>query len=159
MISKQSWDENNISKNQFTVSYELLTLLQWLASQEEGSLKKMIQHALGHGLKHKLQQPSNFNEHNLADTIQYSIVEFFALLEALLLESIDEQTVQNAIEYKLMPAIDRIDPNVCDDETIRISVEKATAKLGDNHNSAHAQELLFKELLKQWRPTKKAVKH
>jgi len=159
MISKQSWDEHNVSKNQFTISHELLTLLQWLASQEENALKKIIQHALTHGLKQKLHQSTAATENNLADTIQYSIVEFFSLLEALLLESIDEQTVQNAIEHKLMPAIDRIDPNVCDDETIRISIEKATAKLGDGQGKGDAQELLFKELLKQWRPSKKVIKH
>jgi hypothetical protein len=158
MISKQSWDDRIASKNQFTVSYELLALLQWLACQEESNLKKIIQHALAHGLKQKLQQQVPTSEQNLADTIQYSIVEFFALLEALLLESIDEQTVQNAIEHKLMPAIDRIDPSTCDDETIRVSIEKTTAKLASNQQ-ANAKELLFKELLKQWRPPKKIVKH
>ena len=52
-----------------------------------------------------------------------------------------------------MPTIDHIDSTICDDATVRSSVEKATAK-SEQHPKANAQELLFKELLKRWKPSK-----
>lgn len=158
MVHKRLVDETATSKNQCTVSFELLTLLQWLAAHEEPMLKKIINHALHSGLNQHLHNKTELSQQALTETIQYSIVEFFALLETLLLEALDEQTVHNAIEHKLMPAIDRIDISTCDNDTIRMSVEKTTAHLSKDQR-VNAQEMLFKELLKQWRPTKKAIKH
>jgi hypothetical protein len=89
----------------------------------------------------------------MIEEIQHSIIEFFSMLETLLLESMKEQAVQKAVEKNLMPTIDHIDSTICDDATVRSSVEKATAK-SELQPKANAQELLFKELLKRWKPSK-----
>jgi hypothetical protein len=157
MVTKRLLNTTTNSKNQFTISYELLTLLQWLATHEEGPLKKIVKQSLQAGLHSRLRQQTS-TDSNLADTIQFSIVEFFALLEALLLETVDEMALQDAIQHNLLPAIDRIDASACDDETLRVSIEKTTAKLARGQQ-INAQEQLFREILKQWRPHKKAIKH
>lgn len=146
------------SNNQFVISYELLALLQWLVEHDAERLKKIIARALGSGLKKDIQSyKSHYSSDNHTnEDIQHSIVEFFGLLEALLLETINEHAMQDAIEKNLMPAIDQLDSTLCDDATIRSSVEKATVKLNKSPQD-NPQDVLFKELLKCWKPHNKKV--
>jgi hypothetical protein len=151
-------DSMNSHNSQFVISYELLALLQWLVEHDAERLKKIIARALGSGLKKDIQ---NYKAHFSADNhtnedIQHSIVEFFGLLEALLLETMNEHAMQDAVEKNLMPAIDQLDSTICDDATIRTSVEKATTKLNKSPHD-NPQEVLFKELLKRWKPQNKKV--
>ncbi|MFT6765711.1 MAG: hypothetical protein ACJAZS_000596 [Alteromonas naphthalenivorans] len=146
-----------VNDNQLTVSYELLYLIQWLLENESDGLKKLIGQALHNGLKHDLQEAVNSDLKN-TDDIQYSIVDFLALMEGLLHESISEQNMQRILEKKLMPAIDNIDSKECDKATVDFSVEKATFKLESNPEE-NPQDILFQELLKCWKPTKKTITH
>ncbi len=50
-------------------------------------------------------------------------------MEGLSAESINERAVKIVMEKSLMPTIDQIDSTVCDDATVRFSIEKATNKL------------------------------
>ena len=146
-----------VNDNQLTVSYELLYLVQWLLENESGELKKLINQALENGLKQDLQTAVN-SELKSAEDIQYSIVDFLALLETLLHENISEQNMKRIMEKKLMPAIDNIDSKECDKATVDFSVEKATSKIESNPEE-NPQDILFQELLKCWKPTKKTVTH
>jgi hypothetical protein len=146
-----------VNDNQLTVSYELLYLIQWLLENESDGLKKLIDQALHNGLKHDLQVATNSDLQNTED-VQYSIVDFLALLETLLHESISEQNMQRIMEKKLMPAIDNIDSKECDKATVDFSVEKATSKIESNPEQ-NPQDILFQELLKCWKPTKKTISH
>ncbi|MFI5333302.1 MAG: hypothetical protein ACHQVS_04340 [Candidatus Babeliales bacterium] len=145
------------SHNQFVISYELLALLQWLVEHDAERLKKIIARALQNGLKKDIQ---NFKVYaadaQSNEDIQHNIVEFFGLLEALLVETMNEHAMQDAVEKNLMPAIDQLDSTICDDATIRSSVEKATLKL-DKSPQDNPQEVLFKEILKRWKPQNKKV--
>lgn len=146
-----------INDNQLTVSYELLYLMQWLLEHEPAQLKKLIVQALRTGLKENIQSTESAELRN-TDDIQYSIVDFLALLETLLHEAINEENMKRIMEKKLMPAIDQIDNQECDQATVDFSVEKASSKL-ENNPQANPQEVLFKELLKCWKPTKKTIAH
>lgn len=151
--------ENN---NQVILSYELLALLSWMIQNEAPLLKQMITKALSGGLNTSLDHASgsaHFAPIKTAEDAHDGIVEFFGSLEAIMLEVISEQTLQTALEKNLMPAIDQIDAAVCDDATVRNSVAKATSSL-KNRPTDNPQEVLFKELLRQWKPApKKKVVH
>lgn len=140
-----------MDNNQCTLSYELLIVLQWLVDNEAPRLKKMLQKGLASGLQEKLQHHTAAQN---VDEMHDSIIEFFGLLETLLIESTNEKTMQQALEKNLMPAIDQIDASVCDNATVRFSVEKATSKNGLKHGES-AQEALFRELLRNWKPHNK----
>lgn len=144
------------AKGQLTLSHELLALIQWLVEHDAERLKKIIARATDKGLKERIShQTRNANAQALEEA-QHSIMDFFALLEVLLAESLHENTVQQALEKNLMPALEHIDSTQCDDATVRSSVAKATSKLQSNEQ-ANPQEVLFQELLKQWKPSKKAM--
>lgn len=146
------------SQGQFTLSYELLCLMQWLLEHEQEKLKKIILKSLDSGLKEELQQLedqtlANAHDPQVSEDMQYAVVEFFGLLETLLAECLNEQMVKRALERNLMPAIEQIDTTLCDDATVKDSIEKATHKIELNPGE-NPKELLCRELIKRWRPLK-----
>jgi len=143
---------------QFVLSYELLALLRWLVDHDSDKLKKIISKSLKSGLQSTLHKLDQTEDAEVLNEIQHSITDFLHLLEALLAEAISEQVKEKARQQKLLPAVDQIDTNQCDNNTVRFSLEKATSSLVDNPN-ANAKELLFKELLKRWKPIDKNIKN
>jgi len=151
-------DENKISPvetDQFVISHELLCLLRWLIENDADRIKRVISRALGHGLREKLNNLQRVNDEHALDEAQLNILEFFALLEILLAESLEEHAVKNAVEKGLMPAIEHIDPSVCANEIVHYGLERANAKMARKLNGEKPQDILLKEILKNWKPTKK----
>jgi len=143
MNNPNSFDRDN---NQFVVSPELLQLLQWLFENEQPALKKLVAQSLQRGLQ--------LNPQESPAELQQSVVDFFALLDTLLYEVLQEQDVKKIMERHLLPAIDHIDSTACDTATLAMSVEKTTASCQE-HPHQNPKEILCKELLKRWKPSKK----
>jgi hypothetical protein len=155
-MDNNSYHSSN-ADSQFVLSYELICLLQWLMDHDADKLKKMIDKALNSGLKTKLQKESaQLQQIGNLDEIQENIIEFFGLMEVLLVESLHDQAVKKALENNLMPSIDQIDSTVCDTATVRSCVERATSTM-ENNPQESPKELLFKELLRQWKPGKESA--
>ncbi len=143
-------------ENQCELSYELLYLLKWLVENESPTLKKMITRSIHNGLREELSNSHRLLNSMDSEAIQNSIVDFLDLLDLLLHETLSERSMIKALEQNLMPAINQIDSHVCDKATVQCSLEKATHHLED-HPNANAKELLFKEILKRWKPRKKKM--
>lgn len=142
------------SSSQFALSYELLHLLQWLTRNDADKLKKIIAKAIAQGLHEEIQKTDNMSDSSLLQDMHHSMIDFFELLDELLFDAMAERTEKKAREKNLLPTIDLIDSTFCDNETVRSSIEKTTKKL-DHHPTINAQEQLFKELLKKWKPVGK----
>jgi len=142
------------SNSQFALSYELLNLLQWLGNNDVDKLKKIITKAVAHGLHDEIQKMNTLSDPNLLEDMHHGIIDFFGLLDTLLFEAINDHVKQKAREKNLLPAIDHFDSSLLDDETVRFSVETTTKKL-DLHPHINPKELLFKEVLKKWKPLNK----
>jgi hypothetical protein len=138
---------------QITLSYELLQLLAWLTQNEPDKLKKLVKYAYKNGLKEEIAYTRRSKDVSLADTMQYTLVDFLNLFELLLQEIAEENTLQKVVEKKLLPALDHIDSTACDMATVQTSLEKATSKI-EAHPQINPEELLFQELLRSWKPKK-----
>ncbi len=150
---------NSEKKNgQFVLSYELLTLLRLLADHDDDKLKKIIGKALNSGLQEEMHKIDSLDEMALLDSVHNGITDFLELMESLLLEVTSEHIKQKAKYQNLLPAVDQIDTTICDDTTVRFSLEKATSRMESNPE-ANPKEMLFKELLKRWKPSDKNVKN
>lgn len=135
--------------DQLVISYELLALFRWLVEQEEEGLKQFIENALARGLKTDLEKIKRLDLQDM-EVMKHTIEDFFGLLEALLAETMDEQTVQKAEDVNLKTSLDQIDTHEYDTQTVISSIEKVTSE-----EAANPKELLFKELLHRWKPNKK----
>lgn len=140
---------------QLTLSYELLYLLQWIIENEQETLKVFIQEAVRRQqAAERAQKEQVYYAHD--DELQQNIVDFFAVLDAVLYEAIEEESVYKAVQKNLMPSLNQIDSNACDTDTIQSSVDEATAHL-DAHPEQNAKDVLYKELLKQWEPDEQTL--
>lgn len=135
------------------VSDELLTVIAWLVTYEQETLKKILVNALQHGLQDALTQAAEQNKELSAQTIQATIFDLFILLEDLVHEVQHESETTTFVQRSLVPAINRIDMSSCNEEIVSISAAKATAAAG---SGANAKEVLCRELLRRWKPAKKS---
>lgn len=149
---------DNKKGSQFVLSYELLALLRWLADHDADKLKKIIGKALNSGFQEELNRINEIEDSTLAEEMQHGITDFLSLLEALLVETLSENLEKTVHYQDLIPAIDQIDSTICDDHTVRFSLEKTTEVM-ENNPDANAKELLFKEILKRWKPADKEIKN
>jgi len=124
--------------------------MQHIIEEYADDLKELISKALPHKKNDK-----SFD----AQEAQESILDFLTMMELLIYESKNESEVSEHLQKQLMPSIDHIDRTSCDSDIVDASAETASQQIQANPK-ANPQELLFKELLKQWKPSKeKTVKH
>jgi hypothetical protein len=152
--------DNDSPRNsaQFVLSYELLALLRWLVDQHEETLKNIVGHALSAGLHEELQKLERTEDATYLHEIQHSITDFLTTLEALLIEMVGERIRQKAQYKDLAPAVEKIDSTICDQALVDVSIEEAASKLKMNPR-ANPKELLFKELLRRWKPADSKLKN
>lgn len=146
---------SNTNETQFTISQELICLLQWLVECESKKLKSIINKALNSGLQSEMQITENQESLGM-DEAQHVVVNFFSDLEQIMFEALSERATKQARKKNLLPAIEHIDSMACDDATIQFSVEKVSLK-NDNAPEESIQELFFKEILRRWKPSKKNI--
>lgn len=154
-MNNNSFSGDNRNNGQFVLSYELLRLLEWLIEHDMPGIKKIIANALQKGLHKDLQKHAHLSDEEVADEMQDSIIDFLLATETILFDVVHEHAVKNVVQKNLMPAIDHIDSTICDNDTVRSSIEKATTSLEKNPGMS-PEEALFKELLKQWKPAKQS---
>lgn len=155
MTNQGPFDNNN----QFVVSYELLQLLQWLIDYEQEPLKKLITRSLHNGLQNHLNNPMlNPKNQQSIEELQLNVVDFFALLEVMMHEIVNEDEVTNILQRTMLPAIDHIDSSMCDNNTMAVSIAKARTAV-ENKTGENPKDVLCKELLKRWKPSKKPYAH
>jgi hypothetical protein len=146
----RDFDTNN---DQFTISVELLRLMQWIIEHDQEGLKRLMSRALSRGLNKKLNGAQDAVTED-SEHAHHSIIDFFLLMEALLIETVNENAVKDVLQRNLIPSVNRIDTTACDTDTVRFSLERATSKM-QAHPQESPRDLLLKELIKNWKPNKK----
>lgn len=141
------------------LSYELLLLIEWLIEHDKEKFKMIIDKALRSGLKQKLANKDiTAYGQQVKEQAQYTIIDFFGLLENVLADSLQKATITSASEKQLLSTLDHLDATVCDKEALRGTIAKTATKLQKNPCD-NPQQILFEELLKSWKPGKKNLTH
>ncbi len=142
------------SDEQFSMSHELILLLQWLIEHDAERLKKLVDRAVTHGYAQHIQRIKNGDFQESLENAHDAVLLFFSALETMLIESLHEQSSSKTLVNNLLPALDLIDSMACDDAIVQESLEKVTTKIGNVQKTAR-QEILLREILKNWKPNKK----
>lgn len=139
---------NQFDDNQFTISPELLTVMARIVDDYPEELQVLIQ---------KAQRSLGAGHRTLDEEYAHdSIIDFLSLMELFAFQAKNEVEVDTHLAKQLMPAIDHIDGIAYDHETVASSIEHASAKK-NKHPQVNAQEVLYKELLRRWKPAKKTI--
>lgn len=145
-------------ETQCELSYELLYLLKWLVEHESSALKKLVQRAVARGLKNQCNQHDSPLSTTADAQAQHSIIELLDLLDYFLEDALAQENMRQAQVQNLIPAINKIDSEAYDSTTMRYSIDKATTQI-EQHPEENARNLLFKEILKNWKPHKRSRVH
>jgi hypothetical protein len=153
------FDNNDLPNGgvQFTISHEVIAFLRWLIVHHPDELKSLAKKSLHDGFwahitKYDTTSADDQDIEKDKDT-QATLLDFFGMIEILLLEAIEEYMAKQAKQTQLQPTLDQIDTAFCDTITVKSSLEHVTKTYAADSNIS-ARELLFRELLKQWRPHK-----
>lgn len=145
-------NRSRYQNNQFIISHELLSLLQWLIENERDEIQDLITNAI--------LNKNNLEKENIKNTEedQHSIViDFFALLEEITHETSQENEVNSIVQRNIIPAINHID-TVTYDNFDNLLVAKSAQKAQNDHETNPEKDpknILYKELLKRWKPSKR----
>ena len=154
-------NENELTvdeESQLVLSYELLALLHWLATNNTSGLKQLVDRAFDSGLQYELRNLTQCAHRVSLEDMHDIVSDFFGVLEVLLAEKTNEHAQAKARANNLAPTIERIDTASCDDDTLLACIKSANNQLEQNPHE-NARELLMKELLRQWKPRSKKVSH
>ncbi|HVX00778.1 MAG TPA: hypothetical protein VHA52_10145 [Candidatus Babeliaceae bacterium] len=148
-------NKQSLETNQFSISYELLQLLEWILEHEQETFKKLIVKALRDGV----YDSTSFHKSrvNGSEPLQQTVLDFFHLLEQLLYETMSQHEVENLIQKSQMPFLDHLDSTQYTPATMQQSVAKAITT--NKNTGKDIQDIFFKELLKRWKPDKKISSH
>lgn len=141
---------------QLVLSYELLCLLQWLIEHDSDKLKKMVTKAVSHGLYEQVRGLETRKSEPLNDDMQHNILDFLGFLEASLAQALHQHVEMKAKNSNLMATVEQLDTTLYNPDIMMSSLEKTTV-LSDKNPDLNPQELLYKELLKRWKPEKKSA--
>lgn len=147
--------EFDTTNDQFTISIELLRLMQWIVEHDQEGLKRLISRAISQGLNKKITTQRE-DVPQTSEGTHHDIIDFFLLMETLLIESMNENVVKTALQKNLIPAVNAIDSAALDNQTVRFSLERATNQMQLNPQE-NPRDLLLKEIIKNWKPNKKST--
>ena len=138
-------------QGQFSISHELVLLLDWLIIHKRDQLKNMIKKSVSQGLsQYILQEPTD--KALEADLLYYTVLDFFETLETFLHEAIAEETTKQAHQNQFLGTINNFD-TILDKTTVQTSLEKIVKQMPTKQDKK-AREALMKEILMRWKPVK-----
>ena len=148
-----------------SVSAELIHLLGWLLKHERKALLYLVNKSVASGLLTEIDQHSNV----LYDEKLHAILhDFLAFMEESLVESVQNTPTGAQVEEKLISDVRKIDSCALNKKILKQSIHQVKKHLHYRDQTKNAPEstpnkdaarLLFKQLLKNWKPTKQDLEN
>lgn len=143
-----------------SLSFELILLLDWLLKHEKAQLNNLVKHALENGFMQEIEKVSPEGSPHLSEQFYHSILEFLLFFEQALLQNLVAINVDEATNNAIVPLIKKIDFENMDVKTLWLSMQQTKDKISKSKSDLDQQpekinNLLFEQLLKNWKPGKK----
>ncbi len=142
--------QKQIEDSSFSISAELLMLMAHIVDEHPHDLQELV-HKAQQTLATKQDVPNDPDIHE-------NIIDFLSLMEAFAQQAYHDVEADTLLTRQILPAVDHIDQNTFESDAVSASIEHATNQKVKNPK-INAQELLYKELLKRYKPSKKTSVH
>ncbi|MFA5075421.1 MAG: hypothetical protein WC436_04955 [Candidatus Babeliales bacterium] len=147
----------------FSLSLELICLMNWLLKNEKEKLKILINQTIKNGLSYEIEQLDKLTDNQIDPNdntqLHNTILDFLIFLEDTLIECLEEQELDTKSREKLNLSIQKILPQHVDLKTIWLSVQQAKEKISkiEKNTSKPIEEdelrnTLLTQLIKNWTP-------
>ena len=150
---KRNEEQLDNEHSHLMLSWELLAFLVWATRHGKNHLNALIGHAYKAGLEHDIHKIKHLaHTYDGMEAMQDQIVHFFDLLEEILSEARATNLRKRTQNTQLGVIAEHVDHTMCDEETIRTSLEQAASHACKNSSAGTAKQLLAREILKRWKP-------
>ncbi|MCK4651442.1 hypothetical protein KAT08_04695 [Candidatus Babeliales bacterium] len=147
----------------FSLSLELVLLMNWLLKNEKTKLKFLIEDTIKNGFLKELEKIDQLENNSFEiNKLHASILDFMIYLEDILLDTLEKKDLNFQAKEKLTTALEQVNPQNMDLKTVWQSVQQAknlvikqTNQKNSNDNKFSNEEIkktLFFQLLKNWNP-------
>lgn len=166
---------------QISLSFELISLLNWLLRHEKTLLNAMLKQALEHGFAEELEKVDAASMAAAESEELYStVLDFLEYLEQSLVKNLESIHVDNKTKDAIMPTLQKLEADSLDHKTLWLSMQQTKARMlkakqlitqqqqpkaakteasgeAKTNHTEHANKILFEQLLKNWKPNNKDV--
>ncbi|MFA5306135.1 MAG: hypothetical protein WC365_01660 [Candidatus Babeliales bacterium] len=148
---------------QISLSLELVYLINWMLTHQRSQLNALVKQAIKKGFIEELATIDEA-ETQSTDFLYATLTDFLDYLEKNLIKQLETVTVSQETKDNVVPALRKVDMNNLDFKTVWSSMQQTRARLGSpstpqlaptNNEVQNATEILFEEILKNWKPTNK----
>lgn len=136
----------------FSLSLELIYLMNWLLKKDRTKVKTLVKEALESGLLKEIEK-IEIDQEEIVDTnyLHDSILEFLIFLEDALLKQLEKKDLEDTSTEKFIPTIQKISPRSIDLRTLWVSMQQAKNIQIENKD---LNSNLYSQLIKNWKPKK-----
>lgn len=139
-----------------SISLELLVLLEWIVKNEKNVIDNTVRHALKNGLIQKLNQIPEKPDIDMIEKFYPTVINFLIAMENSLIEQLSKEQENALTPQEIMPLLKKINLSDINLKTIYQSTSEANKKIKNRKNDTlNSQQILFQQLLKNWKPGKK----
>ena len=153
-----------------SLSFELVFLMNWLLKNEKAMLGDLIKHAIKHGFDKDVKQLESIDFSQISDQFYYTILDFLLFLEEALEKDLKKEKLDKQAEKAILPVIKKIQNESLSDDTIKTSLQQTKAYLinvvknnsnstCENNGEKSVKDVLFENVLKNWKPTNSEQMH
>lgn len=144
-----------------SLSIELIYLMGWLLKKEKSKLNALVKQAMNDGLAYDLQKLNTIEHEDVSEHLHNTVLNFLTYMEEALANNLDLIHTKHEAEEAMRPALNLLEENSVDDDTLQVSIQRAKVDLQrevesglvKSLNPEHAKQLLFKHILENWDPT------
>jgi hypothetical protein len=143
-----------LDSEHIAISVETIRSIEWLIEHNQEGLKALLLRAYQNRLLK--EKPDDIESLDPQETV----LRLLSLIDILHQEITQESAAQNIFQNSLIPTIKQLDTSSFEKETVAQSTHKALKKKTKAQASKESKKsILYRELLKRWKPSKKQPSH
>ncbi len=133
------------------LSFELLVLINWLMQNERPMLNNLIKHALKNGLAEEFEKISGIDNIEVNEQFYTTVISFLLFMEDGLVQNLSKIKIDKNSKDDIFPVLNKIDMKNINIKPIFSGAKHSSTANSDTEES---KNILFHQILKNWKPNK-----
>jgi len=133
------------------LSFELLVLINWLMQNEKQMLNNLIKHALKNGLAEEFEKISGIDNIEVNEQFYTTVISFLLFMEDGLVQNLSQIKIDRNSKDDIFPVLNKIDMKDINIKPIFSGAKHSTTASVDTEET---KNILFHQILKNWKPNK-----
>lgn len=148
-----------------SLSLELICLLSWLLKNEKHLLDDIVKEAIRNGLVHEINKLELEDLSKATEQFDSAILDFLIYLEDSLADNLKAIPYHAKTENTITPTLKKIESIGFNPNTLRTSLKQVKAQITKekqnnpkiSSDTEYAKQVLFEQILKNWKPSNKEI--